>query len=145
MAGRECVHVGFEGGDDLGGVAWGGSAGMAVEPGADRPAPTRIPPEPMGGSVRGKPRLPPPAARLPLPLCGCSSNKEKIQGVWEVESGFDGLKEGTFEFTPDGKVKVGGNLAGQPFTDEGTYSIRGDVITFTMNLMKRSDKTNIVE
>jgi uncharacterized protein (TIGR03066 family) len=80
-----------------------------------------------------------------LPIYGCSSNTQKIQGIWELESGVEPLTEGTWEFAPDGKVKVGGKLLGQPFTDEGTYSINGNIITFNMNVTKVSDRTRILE
>lgn len=84
-------------------------------------------------------------ALLLFPLCGCSSNKERIHGIWELESGVDALTDSTWEFTPDGKVKIGGKLLGQPFADEGTYSIRGNTLTMNMKIATAFNKTRIVE
>ncbi len=66
-----------------------------------------------------------------LLLPGCTVPKEKLYGTWEVESGPAGVTPGmAMEFTPDGKVKIGGKILGQdvPMTEMGTYRVSGKYV-----------------
>ena len=72
---------------------------------------------------------------------------KKIVGTWIVESGPEGLPKGVlFEFTKDGKMKVGLEVNGKAeLKDAGSYEIKDDIIALKTGAKGSKDgKAHIV-
>jgi len=74
---------------------------------------------------------------------GGEDNAKKILGKWELaKSSGKGPPAGTMvHFSKDGKLKIQGMFMDKEFTLEGTYKIKGDKLTVTLNL-KGEEKTD---
>jgi uncharacterized protein (TIGR03066 family) len=71
-----------------------------------------------------------------------ATNKEKIIGTWDMVKSVPKAfwKQGTIEFTKDGKFTLAGKVDGKAWKIEGTYEVDDDKLT-----MRQKDNIKEVE